>query len=500
MRVENDDQSRWRLLRRGMDLPSWSAVIKHAGQRSRLRLIILVALALFLVWEVITRSLAAYLAEASPEMAISLRSTEPTALLNLAEDRLNLDAAATEVEPVSTPPRNEASDSRSELKSDQSTQVLDRAGGSPSPSPQGNPLRVAGGNSEAQIRAWAERALLNDPLNARAFRILGQVSQSSSDEERTEALMQAAARRSLFESVAVYWMIRKSYQDHDYAAALHYADTLMRTRPQLLQYVMPMLGKMAEMPDGSYELKQILAGNPPWRPQFFASLPASISDARTPLDILLTLKDTATPPTTVDLRSYLDFLINHGFHELAYYTWLQFLPPEQFSKAGHLLDGSFEVAPSGLPFDWVFNQGPGVTIQIAARPDQDGEHALFMEFGPGRVETFGVKQMTLLEPGNYKFRGKYKADLVSERGLEWRITCAGEPASQIGQSPAVTGSTPAWTDFEFSFAVPNADCPAQNVSLALDARSASEQFVSGSIWYDDLEIIREPIVDSRSEQ
>ena len=29
------------------------------------------------------------------------------------------------------------------------------------------------------------------------------------------------------------------------------------------------------------------------------------------------------------------------------------------------------------------------------------------------------------------------------------------------------------------------------VVLVFDARSASEQFISGSIWYDDLQIVRE---------
>ena len=53
-----------------------------------IRLIILAALALFLVWEVATRSLAAYFADARPETAIRLRSSEPTALLNLAEAKL----------------------------------------------------------------------------------------------------------------------------------------------------------------------------------------------------------------------------------------------------------------------------------------------------------------------------------------------------------------------------------------------------------------------------
>ena len=64
-----------------------------------MRLISLVALAVFLVWEIATRGVAAYLAEASPEKAIGLRATEPTALLNLAEKKLR-DLDPKKVEPV----------------------------------------------------------------------------------------------------------------------------------------------------------------------------------------------------------------------------------------------------------------------------------------------------------------------------------------------------------------------------------------------------------------
>ena len=67
-----------------------------------------------------------------------------------------------------------------------------------------------------------------------------------------------------------------------------------------------------------------------------------------------------------------------------------------------------------LPFDWVLTKGSGVTMQIAARNDQPGQHALFLNFGPGRVDYHDVTQLIMLAPGSYKFRGKYKADL-SER-------------------------------------------------------------------------------------
>jgi hypothetical protein len=52
------------------------------------------------------------------------------------------------------------------------------------------------------------------------------------------------------------------------------------------------------------------------------------------------------------------------------------------------------------------------------------------------------------------------------------------------------GQAPIWRDIEFAFTVPSANCRAQELQLELDARMASEQLVSGSIWYDDLRIQR----------
>jgi hypothetical protein len=146
--------------------------------------------------------------------------------------------------------------------------------------------------------------------------------------------------------------------------------------------------------------------------------------------------------------------------------------------------------PSGLPFDWIISSGSGVTATIGARPDRDAERALFIEFGHGRVDFQGISQIIMLSPGTYKFQGRYRGDIAGRRGLRWRITCAGATAISIGESPMVVGIVSPWKDFEFSFSVPKDDCRAQYVRLALDARSASEQFVSGSIWYDDLRIVR----------
>jgi hypothetical protein len=422
----------------------------------RFRSIVFLAIAVFLVWQVVTRSLVAYLAEVAPETAHHLRATDPTALVHLAEKQLGIKLAAGKTEAP-----NESS-KESDAESD----------------------------ANAQISQLAEQALLNDPLNARALRILGQLAAEVADEERAEKLMDAVVRRSLRQSVAVYWLMRKSYERQDYAAAIRYADTLLRTRPQVMPQVAPILTRIAEAKDSNGQVISVLADNPPWRAQFLGHLPNSISDARTPLNLLVALKDTAVPPTAADLQGYLNFLIGRKFHGLAYYTWLQFLPLDQLDKAGLLFNGSFEGNPSGLPFDWVITPGSGVTMSIALRPDQDVERALFIEFGHGRVEFGNVAQLIMLPAGTYQLQGKYKGTVIGRRGLQWRVFCAGATTVQIGESKMLTGVAMSWAPFDFFFTVPKVGCHGQYVRLAFGARSASEQFIAGSVWYDELQIKR----------
>lgn len=452
-----------------------------------IRAIIFSFLAVALVWAILTQGVAAYLADSTPESVLYLNANQPTALLNLAGKLIGANDNLRNLEPIlgpdALPTEEPISKGSAIIAAGQNDE------GRSAPSETGSGAAVP--DAASQIKDWVTRALRNDPLNAKALRMLGQLAHAASDKERTDLLMEAAAQRSLHESAALYWMVRKNHRQGNYPMALYYADALLRTRTAMMGHLMPMFGEIAEDPEASSHLKHLLTKDSRWRSQFFAALPSHITDARTPLEILLTVKQSPAPPDSSDLRSYLHFLVRHKFHELAYYTWLQFLPQEQLKRAGRLFNGDFETAPSGAPFDWRFGGGSGVAIQNAPRPDQPNERALLIEFGAGRAEFAGITQTILLSPGTYHLGARYKSDLQSERGLVWDVTCAGA-STPLGESISVGGTDASWKDLQFSITVPKTDCTAQTVRLSLDARSASEKFVHGSIWYDSLTITPDP--------
>jgi tetratricopeptide (TPR) repeat protein len=449
--------------------------------------IILGGCAVILTWLVVSRSLAAYLADVAPHSALWLNPRQPDALINLADRSIN---ASVNVPGSAMDVAGQASQQQNDT-SVATTGVPDSAATASENLNQA--FEIVDQNRSVdlpEIRARLESALMNEPLNARALRILGQLADTSKDNDDASKYMTAAARLSLHEGIAVYWLMRKSTAANDYKAAISYADALLRTDPGLGPYVVPILAHFAEQQASKDLVKTLLESNPPWRGLFFGALPDSVTDARTPLEFLLALSTTPTPPTSAEIGRYLDFLIRHRFYDLAYYTWLQFLPADELRNAGLLFNGSFEVAPSGLPFDWVITQGSGVTIDIVPRRDKNNAHALLVDFLYGRVDYHSVSELVLLPPGTYQFAGQYNGKIAGPRGLKWRIVCAGESNTRIGESPMISGVTSAWKDIEFIFTVPAADCRAQYVRLDLDARMASEQLVSGSMLFDELHISR----------
>lgn len=442
--------------------------------------LLLGVLAIVLLGLIVRFSLAEYLASVQPTLALRLNPTNPTALLALAERKLaELQRAA-----------EERASSASQAVSSPAADVTGGVGrfAVDVDSEETEPLDYIG--ELDSIRELATRAAEVEPLSFRAQVILGRVIELGHPEEldAPRPFYEKAERLSIRAGEAVYWLMKRDFESGAHASAADRADILLRTTSRATQAAVPVLAGLAAKPETKEHVLRLLRSDPPWKDRFFAALPRFVTDARTPLSLMAALREAGHPPTDVHLNAYLGFLLSHKLYRLAYDAWLQFLPPEQLATAGHVFNGGFERKPSGAPFDWTIRSGSGDTVDFQPYQNET-DRALTVELLDGRVNFGGVSQVLLLLPGSYTLTGRVRGSLTGRRGLRWRISCIGN--AKISETPMHLGTIPAWQTFKVSFAVPDEDCEAQQLSLVLDARSSSERLVRGTIWYDDIAIQRQ---------
>lgn len=445
-----------------------------------------------LVWLVVTYSYAASLAASDPEASLRIRVTAP-ALLNLAERRLSaMQKAGASGAGVAAGQLPEAADRRAGSGDDRDrigvlADLASRRFSRAQAPPETGPITPRPPEKE-ELYQMVREALRREPLNARAFRLLGELSEGHAPRSEVAHLMRMAVRRNLHEPTAVLWLLNDALAEKSYADVLTYADILLRTEVRLHAHAIHALAKACEDSKGLELVLEAMRANPRWREAFVVGVSQYVSDARIPLQILVGLKDTAHPPTARELAPYFDLLLRNQLHDLAYYTWIQFLPPEQLVRVVIPFNGDFETPPSGSPFDWSIPSSPNAIAGIVSLPPPAGGKALRVEFGLGRIAFAGVRQLVLLPPGDYAFSATYTASINGRRGLVWALACI--DGKELGRTPMMLGSVPKPTPIQFAFTVPEAGCRAQQLRLFHDSRSASEQFVSGWSNQQDVRIAR----------
>src|SRR5262249_44994940 len=118
------------------------------------------------------------------------------------------------------------------------------------------------------IAALAQRALVANPLDRDAIRLLGLVADLKGDTARADTLMQVATARSKRDSGAQTWLFDQRARAAAFAEALQHADVAMRTQPALYDSFGPPLIAVASDPAGKAAMLDALSRDPPWRGWF----------------------------------------------------------------------------------------------------------------------------------------------------------------------------------------------------------------------------------------
>jgi hypothetical protein len=203
----------------------------------------------------------------------------------------------------------------------------------------------------------------------------------------------------------------------------------------------------------------------------------------------------ASSLSEAEVSPLLDRLIDLQQFDLAYVVWMHFLPPDRKTGVAYAYNGDFETPISEVVFDWRITNVIGARTDVVDTTDVGFDRTLRVEFANTRVRYADVAKLLILPPGSYRLSGMVKtAALETQRGMTWRITCAGgksKPGNgrRLAETKPIKGNLE-WTKFTADFEVPSEACPAQWMRLELAARVALDQQVSGVIWYDKLAVER----------
>ncbi len=341
----------------------------------------------------------------------------------------------------------------------------------------------------SSVEDLARRALLSDPLDSRALSVLGLVAERKGDLARAEALMSLAAARSWRNPTPHVWLFAQAIRRGKFEEALVQADGLLRVNWRYGATIFPVLTVFGTDPRGLAALEGVLAANPPWRRSFLNEAVVNGANDRLMTQLYQSLIRSSQPPTALEMKPYLDRLIQEGRFEEAYQDWHATSSPAE-TPARYPYNGNFEAPLDGLPFNWVFDYVSGAEIQIAAAPDRGNSHALRVQFSGARATLGRVGQLLMLVPGSYRLELAVKASgLRTERGLVWQISCA-ESRMVLAETNLVTGTAP-WTDLKVKFSVPSSGCNAQWLKLVIPARTASETEIEGEVWFQNFRVTAE---------
>jgi tetratricopeptide (TPR) repeat protein len=329
-------------------------------------------------------------------------------------------------------------------------------------------------------------AIEGNPADSRGYAAMGQLLDKAGANALARKAMETASvlgpqRSDVQMDVTVYWT-----RQGDFPRALQHWDTVLRHQPNLRMRLFPYLLNGAENPANQPAFEALLKHEVSWWWEFMTYATGHATNPDTARRLFALSRKTGRVMPSEVLGSYLARLQKDGSWTEAWFVWLSSLSKEGLAQSGYVYNGSFELRPTNIGFDWVYQQNPALVMEVAATYGTTGELALHLLFRGTRIKFEHLRQYLLLPPGDYFLLGRARPDnLKAAQGMQWALYCLGKN-EPLTVTERFTGLDQ-WTRFRNQFTVP-AGCPVQMLRLELAGRIALDYDVSGSIWFDDLAV------------
>ncbi len=260
----------------------------------------------------------------------------------------------------------------------------------------------------------------------------------------------------------------------------------------------PVLLQMAEVAETRDFLRAVTAAPPPWWEAFFRYVATKGLELDT-LRYLYLLRRQAgdQPPSAEERRIYVDRLQREGLIAEAYLVWIDGLDPAERERLGLVFDGGFDLPLERRNFGWQVAENDQFTAKPTGTAGVTGPTALRLRFKGYEGYFARLSQPLFLDAGYYRLSGRVRLDsLASKGGLRWQLRCLlpEAEAGVLADGPRVMGSAD-WAPFDLRFEVPES-CIYQQLTLVSAGTRAFERKLDGTLWFDDLKILRVKDLDA----
>ncbi|HSI88591.1 MAG TPA: hypothetical protein VK918_06015 [Pyrinomonadaceae bacterium] len=162
-------------------------------------------------------------------------------------------------------------------------------------------------------------------------------------------------------------------------------------------------------------------------------------------------------------------------------------------EVGRINNPGFEEgmrADRSAPFEWSIGKFEGVQVVPTNGQRRSGNISLAVVFSlTGNGSLSVINQTVAVEPGStYTLRVFYRAELKTGEGLRWTVVNA-KDGTVIATTEAVTAASD-WSELRTLFTVP-AGTDGIIISFGRDTCTGTGCSAAGTIWFDDLELIKQ---------
>jgi hypothetical protein len=339
----------------------------------------------------------------------------------------------------------------------------------------------------SRARELVVDALQRDPSQVGAWRTLSLLAAIRSD-PKAARLFHLTERMSRRDLPTQLWLIEERVSANDVRGALAHYDIALRSSPQALDILLPVMVGAISSDSIVGPLGDLLATNPPWRRALYIHM-ASDASAADHEALLLERLAAAGPLTDRDiLGNLVTRMTTDGKVTAAWrvYRLIRPVAPEErlvrnpdFSRAGGF-----------PPFDWHLSNNDDLSADAVTLPEAGRGPVLRLQASSGNGG-IAAQQLLLLPAGSYRL--VMQAGLVSDSPpalLSMQLTCVNQANAAIG-SAELTPSATARVSAPLVFHVPVSDCPAQWLSIGVRPAASGGD---GAAWIDAVSL--QPITNS----